>query len=439
MTVEVSGYAAAQARVSQLRAMFSDGTATATATSQGSQNTAAFNDSLNRALATVNDAPASVERPFVWDPLSHGGNVQAKDGAAAVLLKAATDTASREALAARAGAGPAPTSLSGVSGSGATSGVAGTSGVSADGIGGTEADKVLQTAYKYLGVPYKWGGTDPNVGLDCSGFVQLVYKQHGVTLPRVSQDQMHAGRKVDGIENARPGDLVTFGNPATHIGIYVGDGKMIHAPRTGDVVKVSPLHKNLSAIRRVLPDDAWTPAITRGGGAGSQSVNVPDTLTNSLAALGGATGGAGLTGAVSGIPAGLNSPLTKAPAAYQKLFVAAEQKYGVPADLLAAVAKQESNYNPRAVSRAGARGLMQLMPGTARQLGVSDSFNPAQAVDGAARLLRDHLDTFGSVDLALAAYNAGPGAVRKHNGIPPYTETQNYVAKITRNLGMRAA
>lgn len=82
---------------------------------------------------------------------------------------------------------------------------------------------------------------------------------------------------------------------------------------------------------------------------------------------------------------------------------------------------------------------MQLMPGTARGLGVKNAFDPAQAVDGAARLLRDHLDTFGSVDLALAAYNAGPGAVRRYNGVPPYAETQNYVRKITSNLGSVAA
>lgn len=428
MTVEVSGYAAAQARVSQLRAMFSDGTATATATSQGSADSAAFDASLGKALSRLNDAPASVERPFHYDPTQRATGASLKDGAAEVLRAAARGTGPA-ATAAREAAGVS----SAASGSGAVSGSssAALDALGALGSGGTKADAVLETAKKYLGVPYKWGGTDPNVGLDCSGFVQLVYKQYGIKLPRVSQDQMHAGTKVDGIENARPGDLVTFGNPATHIGIYVGDGKMIHAPRTGDVVKISPLHKNLSAIRRVLPDDAWTLAVTRGGSAGLQGVGLPASVTNTLAAVG--------VPGTAAIPATLNSPLTKAPTAYQKLFLDAEQKYGVPADLLAAVAKQESNFNPRAVSRAGARGLMQLMPGTARSLGVSNSFDPAQAVDGAARLLRDHLRTFGTVDLALAAYNAGPGAVRKYGGVPPYAETKNYVAKITSNLGMRAA
>ncbi|MFA6576369.1 MAG: lytic transglycosylase domain-containing protein, partial [Nocardioides sp.] len=106
------------------------------------------------------------------------------------------------------------------------------------------------------------------------------------------------------------------------------------------------------------------------------------------------------------------------------------QKYGVDASLLSAVARQESGYDPAAVSHAGAQGLMQLMPGTARGLGVTNSFDPTQAVDGAARLLRDLLDRFGTTPLALAAYNAGPGAVLRYDGIPPYPETQTYVRSV---------
>ncbi len=114
---------------------------------------------------------------------------------------------------------------------------------------------------------------------------------------------------------------------------------------------------------------------------------------------------------------------------YAELFSAAGARHGVPPALLSAVAEIESGFNPDAVSPAGARGLMQFMPQTAAGMGVDPS-DPASSVDGAARLLRSHLDRFGSWELALAAYNAGPGAVTRHGGIPPFTETQNYVRKV---------
>lgn len=115
---------------------------------------------------------------------------------------------------------------------------------------------------------------------------------------------------------------------------------------------------------------------------------------------------------------------------YAELFETAGRRHGVDPALLAAVADAESGYDPTAESHAGAEGLMQLMPATAAGLGVSDSFDPTQAVDGAARLLADHLERFGSLDLALAAYNAGPGAVARFGGVPPYEETQRYVPKV---------
>ena len=103
-------------------------------------------------------------------------------------------------------------------------------------------------------------------------------------------------------------------------------------------------------------------------------------------------------------------------------------------NLLVAVARQESGFNAKAVSPAGAQGIMQLMPGTAAGLGVKNSFDPAQAIDGAARLLKSLQSEFGRTDLALAAYNAGPGAVHRYDGIPPYPETQNYVRSIMATL-----
>lgn len=115
---------------------------------------------------------------------------------------------------------------------------------------------------------------------------------------------------------------------------------------------------------------------------------------------------------------------------YESCFQAAADAYQLPVDLLKAVAKAESNFTADAVSPCGAQGIMQLMPATARSLGVSNSFDPAQNIMGGAKYLRQMLDRFdGDVSLAVAAYNAGPGAVEKYGGIP-YRSTRNYVAKV---------
>jgi soluble lytic murein transglycosylase-like protein len=116
---------------------------------------------------------------------------------------------------------------------------------------------------------------------------------------------------------------------------------------------------------------------------------------------------------------------------YRELIVASAKKYGVSPALLAGLVKAESNFNPSAQSGVGAKGLTQLMDATARGLGVSNSFDPAQALDGGAKFLGGLLKQFkGDETLALAAYNAGPGAVQKYGGIPPYQETQRYVPKV---------
>lgn len=104
--------------------------------------------------------------------------------------------------------------------------------------------------------------------------------------------------------------------------------------------------------------------------------------------------------------------------------------HDVPPWLIKAVIAAESAGDPTAVSRAGAKGLMQLMDGTARDLGVKDAFDPEQNIWGGTRYLRVMLDRFGSIPLALAAYNAGPGAVERYGGIPPYSETQNYIRRV---------
>lgn len=113
------------------------------------------------------------------------------------------------------------------------------------------------------------------------------------------------------------------------------------------------------------------------------------------------------------------------------IFQEAAEKYNVPVNLLKAIGKQESGFNPDAVSRCGAQGIMQLMPRTAAYLGVTDSFDPKQNIMGGAKYISELLDKYdGNVSLALAAYNAGSNNVAKYGGIPPFEETQNYVKKV---------
>ncbi len=287
------------------------------------------------------------------------------------------------------------TSLAAATGAGTTT----TDGPAAGTSASADGEAVAADAKRYLGIPYRWGGTDPKTGLDCSGLLQRVFADVGVTLPRTVSEQKNAGVPVPSMAQARPGDLLVMDEG--HIGIYLGDNKILHAPKTGDVVKISEVWKTPVSIRRIVGADTGA---TQVAGVARPSA---------------------LRGSDSG------------PSRFDALFASATQRYGLPPGLLKAVAKAESGFNPSATSPAGARGLMQLMPGTARELGVNP-LDPSQAVDGAARLLRRHLDSFGSVRLAVAAYNAGPGAVRKYGGVPPYAETQTYVRRVLANMGAAA-
>ena len=161
---------------------------------------------------------------------------------------------------------------------------------------------------------------------------------------------------------------------------------------------------------------AAAPAGTTGSLAGATAA-APSGTTGSLA---GPTAAApsGTTGSLAGVP-------------YGDEITAAARRNGVDPALLAGLVRQESNFNAAAVSPAGARGLTQLMPATAAGLGVANPSDPVQALEGGARYLRRQLDAFGGdVTKALAAYNAGPGAVQRYGGVPPYAETQAYLQKV---------
>lgn len=120
---------------------------------------------------------------------------------------------------------------------------------------------------------------------------------------------------------------------------------------------------------------------------------------------------------------------------FSDFILAAAEKYDVDADLISAVIKAESNFNANAVSSCGALGLMQLMPTTAESLGVEDPLDPQQNILGGTKYLHRLLDKYNNnVSLAVAAYNAGPGAVDKYGGIPPYSETQTYVKRVLNYL-----
>jgi soluble lytic murein transglycosylase-like protein len=262
-------------------------------------------------------------------------------------------------------------------------------------------DDVVTSAKKYLGTPYVFGSTDPKRGLDCSALVQRAYADLGIRLPRLARQQAEAGRPVASLAEAKPGDILAFDRPVDHVAIYLGNNKMIAAPKPGDHVKIQSVYEQPTHIRRVVDD------VSAVAAQNAAAVMRPAGLSG--------------TGSLSGVP-------------YADQFVKAGQKYGVSPKLLAAVAKVESGYNPNAVSPAGAQGLMQLMPSTARGLGVRDSFDPEQAINGGAKLLARNLREFKSLPLALAAYNAGGGAVHKYGGIPPFSETQAYVPKVRKAL-----
>jgi len=278
----------------------------------------------------------------------------------------------------------------------------GTSDVSGSaGEAGSVGDDVVNEASQFEGVPYEWGGTTPQ-GFDCSGLVQYVYGQLGVNLPRTSEQQATVGTPVDNLTDAQPGDLVFFAgsdgsaDSPGHVGIYIGNGEMIDAPHAGTTVQVQSVSSAgpVVGIRRVVPTESPSASTVMG------NVTVP--------------------------------------AEYASTIEQAATNNGIPAALLAALLSHESGFDPTAVSSAGAEGIAQFMPATAAGMNI-DPYDPTQAINGAATLLGSYASKFGSYADALAAYDAGPSAVERYGGIPPYAETEAYVPAVLSKAGLTSA
>ncbi|MCQ1954654.1 C40 family peptidase [Arthrobacter sp. zg-Y238] len=150
--------------------------------------------------------------------------------------------------------------------------------------GGTAADgKVLDAVQKYLGLPYIWGGNDPAQGLDCSSFVQNVYKDLGYNLPRVTWDQMNSGTEVASMADAQPGDLL-FSHDGGHVAIYLGNGKAVDAPQPGQTIAIRDAWEtdaNLTTIRRILPTES---AGAAGSAGAASAAGISDLVASARAA-----------------------------------------------------------------------------------------------------------------------------------------------------------
>ena len=260
------------------------------------------------------------------------------------------------------------------------------------------AGAVVAAAISQLGTPYHFAQATPGVGFDCSGLTMWSWEHAGVSLSHSAQVQYDTTAHIP-VSQAQPGDLLFFGQPAYHVAIYLGNNQLIESPEPGKTVHITDVYQTPTSIRRIASPDAAASAGATGGGLSAAQLTA-----------------AGMTPAV---------------ASFAGQFASAETRYNLPTGLLAAVAQQESGGNAQAVSSAGAQGLMQLMPSTAAGMGVN-ALDATQAIDAAAKILSGSLTKYnGSVPLALAAYNAGAGAVAQYGGIPPYSETQNYVRSIT--------
>ncbi|KAD3456119.1 NlpC/P60 family protein [Arthrobacter yangruifuii] len=200
------------------------------------------------------------------------GAAAAKPATASVAAASGTDADFASTLSSlTAAASAAPTGAAGVTGGAAA-------GTAADG-------KVLDAVQKYLGLPYIWGGNDPAQGLDCSSFVQNVYKDLGYTLPRVTWDQMNSGTQVASLAEAQPGDLM-FSHEGGHVSIYLGNGKAVDAPQPGQTIEIRDMWEtdaNLTTIRRILPTESAGASGVGAAGA-SAAAGLSDLVASARAA-----------------------------------------------------------------------------------------------------------------------------------------------------------
>lgn len=186
-------------------------------------------------------------------------------------------------------------------------------------------------------------------------------------------------------------------------------------PDSVDAAAIMSFRSTLGAnIKAPIPEDDWD-----GGTPIKASTPILNEAVNNQLESNDAT---------STIP---NTGVLECSDELNQYFLEASETYGVDVKLLKCIAYAESNFDPDATSGSGAMGIMQLMPKTAEGLGVTDAYDPQQNIMGGAKYISTQLEQFdGDIELALAAYNAGPGNVKKYDGIPPFEETQNYVAKI---------
>ncbi|MCU1490779.1 MAG: Lytic murein transglycosylase [Acidimicrobiaceae bacterium] len=365
-------------------------------------------------LAAAN--PSSASPSSASGATGPGAGTSAPSDPFSVLLAAASAPSSSTTQSPASGSGSTGSSPAALADPATSSGlspnlVGGAASSSAGGASSDGGQAVVADAERYLGVPYVWGGTSPTTGFDCSGLVQHVYADLGISLPRTAAEQATTGTPVASLADAQPGDLLFFnpgegGIPANepgHVGIYVGNGEMIDAPYTGTDVQVQAVTGAPFEIRREsLPASAasTSPSPTSEGTTAIGSVQVPS--------------------------------------ADASLVQQASSSSGVPASLLAALLQTESGFDPTAVSSAGAEGIAQLLPSTAAAAGVNPN-DPAQAIPAAASILAGNERQLGSWDLALAAYNAGMGAVEQAGGIPQNGTTPSYVQTILSEAGLTSS